>query len=437
MISVSDTPSRLADRYRLTETLGRGGMGEVWRAYDERLNRYCAVKVLRQTNDPGTVERFSREARTLASLRHPGVVTVYDYGVDDARPYLVMELLPGPSLAQLLTESGPLPIELVRRYGAQSANALQAVHDAAVVHRDIKPANLVLDNTGAVRLVDFGIALGSTLEAGLTEHGAIVGSAAYLAPEQATGGRANARSDLYSFGCLLTSLLTGKPPFVDDAPVEVLGKHLNDAPPRPSSRRAEIPGDLDLLVLDLLAKDPADRPHNAAEIARRLSGGKAARPGPGPVPMPVRTFGGLTPPPTGDGPDISATSILPPPPPPSTHGAPRRRTALIAALVVAALLAAGAAAFAMSRSGGDEPATPPVLPVPSVTPTPTPSATPTESPSAAPTATGAPITPPPLKPLPTRTPTPTPTPVDPCLLIFCPPPATPTPTPTVTPAPTP
>ena len=190
----------------------------------------------------------------MASLRHPGVVTVYDYGVEDGRPYLVMELLPGPSLAQLLTEGGPLPVELVRRYGEQAAAALQAVHDAAVVHRDIKPANLVLDNTGAVRLVDFGIALGATLEAGLTEHGAIVGSAAYLAPEQATGGRANARSDLYSFGCLLMSLLTGKPPFVDDAPVDVLGKHLSDAPPRPSSRRAEVPGDLDLLVLDLLAQ---------------------------------------------------------------------------------------------------------------------------------------------------------------------------------------
>src|SRR5581483_5006461 len=129
---VPERPTRFADRYRLTETLGRGGMGEVWRAYDERLNRYCAIKVLRQMEDAASAERFSREARTLASLRHPGVVTVYDYGVDSGRPYLVMELLPGPSLAEMLRENGPLPIEDVRRYGAQAASALQAVHDANV-----------------------------------------------------------------------------------------------------------------------------------------------------------------------------------------------------------------------------------------------------------------------------------------------------------------
>lgn len=433
MITVSDTPSRLAERYRLTETLGRGGMGEVWRAYDERLNRYCAVKVLRPTQDPGIVERFSREARTLASLRHPGVVTVYDYGVEEGRPYLVMELLPGPSLAQLLADGGPLPIELVRRYGEQAAMALQAVHDAAVVHRDIKPGNLVLDNTGAVRLVDFGIALGSTLEAGLTEHGAIVGSAAYLAPEQATGGRADKRSDLYGFGCLLMSLLTGKPPFVDDAPVDVLGKHLADAPPRPSSRRAEVPADLDLLVLDLLAKDPADRPRDAAEVARRLSAGKPARLGPGPVPMPMRTFGGLAPEAGGGVPDVAATAILPPPPPPRSHNAPRRRTALIAALVVAALLGLGAVAFAMTRSGDAPQAPPPALPVPSTTPTPTPTPTASEAPIAAPTATAPNLTPPPLRPLPTRTPTPTPTAPN-CFLVFCPPEPQP-PAPTTDPEP--
>jgi serine/threonine-protein kinase len=369
------------------------------------------------------------------------VVTVYDYGVEDGRPYLVMELLPGPSLAQLLTDGGPLPVDLVRRYGEQAALALQAVHDAAVVHRDIKPANLVLDTTGAVRLVDFGIALGSTHEAGLTEHGAIVGSASYLAPEQATGGRANNKSDLYSFGCLLMSLLTGKPPFVDDAPVDVLGKHLSDAPPRPSSRRAEVPADLDLLVLDLLSKDPTDRPRDAAEVARRLSGGnKAARVGPGPVPMPVRTFGGLAPETAPATPDIAATAILPPPPPPATHGAGGRRTALIAAIVLAALLGLGAVAYALVNSGGDDTA-PPVVPVPTDTPTPTPTPTPTETstPTPAPTATAPNLTPPPLRPLPTRTPTPTPSAQN-CFLVFCPPepPAPPeTPAPTETPVETP
>jgi eukaryotic-like serine/threonine-protein kinase len=130
MRAVSSPPSHIANRYRFVDTLGRGGMGEVWRAYDERLNRHCAIKVLRQTQDAATVERFSREARTLASIRHPGVVIVYDYGVDNDRPYLVMELLPGPSLAELLRADGPLPIEAVRRYGAQAAAALHAVHEA-------------------------------------------------------------------------------------------------------------------------------------------------------------------------------------------------------------------------------------------------------------------------------------------------------------------
>jgi len=415
MQPVVGTPSRLADRYRLTETLGHGGMGEVWRAYDERLNRYCAIKVLRQMQDAATAERFSREARTLASLRHPGVVTVYDYGVDAGRPYLVMELLPGPSLAEMLRESGPLPISDVRRYGAQAATALQAVHDAGVVHRDIKPANLVLDTTGAVRLVDFGIALGSTFEYTLTEHGAIIGSAAYLAPEQATGGRASARSDIYGFGCLLMTLLTGRPPFADDVPVDTLGRHLSEAPERPSGRRPEVPADLDALVLDLLAKNPDERPVNVAEVARRLAGGKTGRPAPGPVPMPVRTFGGIPPTPTAD--DLSSTTAtLPPPPPPTTHAARHTATgprALIVALVAIALLAIGVAAWALTRSSGGGAA--PTVPVPTPSATPTPTALPTaqvEPTAPVPTITRAPVTPPPLLPLgtPTATPTPTPTP---------------------------
>ncbi|HEX3613733.1 MAG TPA: serine/threonine-protein kinase [Sporichthyaceae bacterium] len=407
-----ERPTRFADRYRLTETLGRGGMGEVWRAYDERLNRYCAIKVLRQMEDAASAERFSREARTLASLRHPGVVTVYDYGVDSGRPYLVMELLPGPSLAEMLRESGPLPIEAVRRYGAQAASALQAVHDAAVVHRDVKPANLVLDTTGAVRLVDFGIALGSTFEATLTEYGAIIGSAAYLAPEQATGGRATIRSDLYGFGCLLTTLLTGRPPFADDAPVETLGRHLSEAPERPSARRPDVPADLDSLVLDLLAKAPEDRPTNAAEVARRLAGGKQARSGPGPVPMPVRTFGGIGPATDGTNSraDLSSTTAtLPPPPPPPSH-ANRRGTSrgVMIALSVITVLALAVAGWALTRSTGNSP--PPTLPVPSQSPTaviaPLQSAKPTADSSE---TAKPPMTPPPLLPLPSQTSTAAPT----------------------------
>ena len=416
MIAVPESPSRFAERYRLTESLGKGGMGEVWRAYDERLNRYCAIKVLRQMEDPATAERFSREARTLASLRHPGVVTVYDYGVDSGRPYLVMELLPGPSLAELLRSSGPLEIDTVRRYGAQTAGALQAVHDAGVVHRDLKPANVVLDNTGSARLVDFGIALGATFEATLTEHGAIIGSAAYLAPEQATGGRANARSDLYSFGCLLMTLLTGRPPFTDDTPVDILGKHLSETPQLCSARRPEVPADLDALVADLLAKRPEDRPTNCAEVARRLVSDKSTRPSPGPVPMPTRTFGGAAPPPGATNGRSGATAQLPPPPPPPSHAASPgmggKRT-VFAALAALVALGLGGAAWALTRSHDSGPTPVPVPPVTS-TPTPTETPEPTETFAPPPTVTSNPnLSPPPLLPLPENTPTesstPTPT----------------------------
>lgn len=438
MITVPESSSRFAERYRLTESLGKGGMGEVWRAYDERLNRYCAIKVLRQMEDPATAERFSREARTLASLRHPGVVTVYDYGVDGGRPYLVMELLPGPSLAELLRSSGPLEIDTVRRYGAQTASALQAVHDAGVVHRDLKPANVVLDNTSSARLVDFGIALGATFEATLTEHGAIIGSAAYLAPEQATGGRANARSDLYSFGCLLMTLLTGKPPFTDDSPVDILGKHLSETPPLSSSRRPEVPADLDALVAELLAKRPEDRPANCAEVARRLVGGTSARPSPGPVPMPTRTFGGAAPPPGATNGRSGATAQLPPPPPPPSHAADTRaKRVALAALAVVVALALGGAAWALTRSHDSGPTPVPVPPVPSPTITPTETPEPTETFAPPPTVSGSPnFSPPPLLPLPNENPTSTgsPAPAGTSGPILDLPPFSPTPSPTGDPA---
>jgi serine/threonine-protein kinase len=440
MIAVPDSPARFAERYRLTESLGKGGMGEVWRAYDERLNRYCAIKVLRQMEDPATAERFSREARTLASLRHPGVVTVYDYGVDSGRPYLVMELLPGPSLAELLRSSGPLEIDAVRLYGSQVAGALQAVHDAGVVHRDLKPANVVLDNTGSARLVDFGIALGATFEATLTEHGAIIGSAAYLAPEQATGGRANARSDLYSFGCLLMTLLTGKPPFTDDTPVDILGKHLSEPPPLCSSRRPEVPPDLDALVAELLAKRPEERPANCAEVARRLGGGRGTRPSPGPVPMPTRTFGGAAPPPDGPNGRSGVTAQLPPPPPPPSHaarpGAGNKRV-LVGGLAAVIALGLAGAAWALTRSNDSGPAPVPLAPVVTETPTPTETPSPVETFAPPPTITSNPeLSPPPLLPLPEDTPapvvTPTPTPTPTGGLPIFPFPTTPNPEPTST-----
>ena len=423
----------LAGRYRLGAVIGRGGMGTVWLARDELLNRDVAVKeiVWPPQMDPAEREvargRAVREAQLAARLHHPNVVTVYDIVEEDDRPCIVMELVPFRSLREVIAEEGPLSPARAARIGLSVLAALRAVHEAGVVHRDIKPANLVIDSAGNCRLVDFGIALGSVADHTLTEHGAIIGSAAYLAPEQAVGGRADMRSDLYGFGCLLMTLLTGRPPFDEDSPVEVLGRHLNDAPPRPSDRRPEVPRDLDDLVMQLLAKQPESRPASAAEVATRLGGVTGTRTLPGPVPLPPR--GTQTQPRPVYAAAGGDTAMLAT----QTHAAPRRSgRGLLVALGVLALLAAGGVGWALTQESDDAPGT--QIPFMPETPTPTPTVVPLPTGSAPPTATpiGPPPTPNPLAtPIPTPTPTPKPTPVP---IIVLP---TPEPTPAPTPVPTP
>ncbi|WP_370132951.1 protein kinase [Streptacidiphilus sp. EB103A] len=263
----------VAGRYRLTESLGSGGMATVWRAHDEVLDRAVAVKMLAEGawSDASAVARFTQEALTVAGLDHPNIVTLFDAGVDDGVPFLVMELVEGTDLHALLGR-GPLPIARAVSIADQVCAALEAAHRAGVVHRDIKPANLLLTTDGTVKVVDFGIArTTASARAALTSTATVVGTSSYMAPEQATGGRANPRTDLYAFGCVLYAMLTGQPPFEGEDPMAILFQHVHQPPVPPRQLRPEIPAGLEELVLDLLAKDPDQRPTDAGAARDRLA----------------------------------------------------------------------------------------------------------------------------------------------------------------------
>jgi tRNA A-37 threonylcarbamoyl transferase component Bud32 len=262
----------LVGRYRLEELLNCGGMGEIWRAYDVVLGRPVALKLLHPgLTDPTDHERFAREAHAAAQLNHPNIVGVFDVGDWNGRSFLVMELLEGCSLADELSERGPLPVAEVCWLAGQAAAGLAAAHSAGVVHRDIKPSNLVRTRDGTVKLVDFGIArLLDEISVSLTTTGILVGTASYISPEQVQGHSADERSDLYALGCVMYELLCGRPPFVGGLP-EVMYAHVHTEPDPPSWTRAGIPAGLDALVLALLAKDPSARPHGAASVRTTLA----------------------------------------------------------------------------------------------------------------------------------------------------------------------
>ncbi|MET9390417.1 serine/threonine-protein kinase [Streptomyces sp. NPDC006624] len=288
----------LAGRYRLDEEIGRGGMGEVWRAYDETLARAVAVKLLLpQDTDATAASRFRLEAQTAGSLNHPNVVGVLDFGEYDNRLYLVMELVEGDSLARVLTTSGALPAERVAVLAAQAAAGLAAAHARGIVHRDVKPANLLLDAHGTLKIGDFGIArFLDDPGAALTATGQIVGTGLYLAPERALGKPAGPASDMYSLGCVLYQLLSGRPPFDADSAVALLHQHLDSAPVPPRELGvAQLPPAFENYLLGLLAKQPEDRP-TAQQAAEWFAGG-AWRGLPEPLPeatAPVRSPGPAT-----------------------------------------------------------------------------------------------------------------------------------------------
>ncbi|WP_182907426.1 serine/threonine-protein kinase [Microbispora sp. H13382] len=262
-------PSTLGGRYELEELIGQGGMGEVWRGRDLRAHRPVAVKILApQVAGVASRERFAREARAAARVVHPNVVTVLDVGEQDARPYLVMELLTGRSLAAELLDRGRYGVAEACDLMSQAAAGLDAAHRAGVVHRDVKPANLHRTASGVLKVVDFGVAQVATEAARLTMVGTVVGTAAYLAPEQIDGRGGGAACDLYALGCVCYELLCGHPPFTGSAP-ELVYQHMHQAPVPPGRHRPDIPAELEHLIMALLAKDPAARPADA-EVVRRV-----------------------------------------------------------------------------------------------------------------------------------------------------------------------
>jgi serine/threonine-protein kinase len=263
----------IADRYRLQSVLGRGGMAVVWRADDERLDRPVAIKMLEERGlaDPTVGERFDREARAAARLTHPNIVAVFDVGVDDGVPYLVMELIDGHPLDALIS-GGPMTVDDTVSIAIQVCDALQAAHDAGVVHRDVKPANILVTATGAVKVCDFGIArVARVTQARLTDASVALGTADYMAPEQATGGPIDPRTDLYALGCVLYAMLAGQPPFHGDDALGVMWRHVNQPPAPVKSHNPEVPDALDGLITQLLAKEPADRPGGAPDVRQRLT----------------------------------------------------------------------------------------------------------------------------------------------------------------------
>jgi serine/threonine-protein kinase len=271
------TPQVLGERYEIGGVLGRGGMAEVHRGRDLRLGREVAVKVLRHdlARDPSFQVRFRREAQAAASLNHPAIVAVYDTGEDrtttGATPYIVMEYVEGDTLRDVLRREGRLSPERAMSLSADICGALDFSHRNGIVHRDVKPGNVMITPQGTVKVMDFGIARAvSDSAATMTSTAAVIGTAQYLSPEQARGESVDARSDVYSLGCLLYELVTGAPPFTGDSPVAVAYQHVREDPRLPSSINPEIPAELDAILLKAMSKNPANRYQSAADMRNDL-----------------------------------------------------------------------------------------------------------------------------------------------------------------------
>ncbi|MGW1211680.1 Stk1 family PASTA domain-containing Ser/Thr kinase [Streptomyces sp. NPDC002499] len=378
-----EEPRRLGGRYELGQVLGRGGMAEVYLAHDTRLGRTVAVKTLRAdlARDPSFQARFRREAQSAASLNHPAIVAVYDTGEDYidgvSIPYIVMEYVDGSTLRELLHSGRRLLPERTLEMTIGILQALEYSHRAGIVHRDIKPANVMLTRNGQVKVMDFGIARAMG-DSGMTmtQTSAVIGTAQYLSPEQAKGEQVDARSDLYSTGCLLYELLTVRPPFVGDSPVAVAYQHVREEPQPPSVFDPEITPEMDAIVLKALVKDPNYRYQSADEMRMDIEACLDGQPVAATAAMGSVGYGGY-----GDdqattalrAQDAGATSMLPPMNPddggygyddrPDRRRQKKSNTSTILLVVAGVLVLVGAIligkwAFGGNNVGNDEVAVP-------------------------------------------------------------------------------
>ena len=338
-----DKGDPIQDRYVLEESLGRGGMAEVWRAHDQRLDRSVAIKFLapQLTADPEFLVRFFSEAQSVARISHGNVVSVLDFGEADGSPYLVMEHVPGGALADLTGE--PLQAERAAEIVRDAALGAGAAHELGIIHRDIKPGNILLCEDGRATVADFGIAMSAYSEK-LTATGQVIGSPHYISPEQAAGKGSRSESDVYALGVVLYELLTGRPPFDADNATAIAIAHVDEKPEAPSARGAEVDEALDALVLRCLAKDPAARYPNGTALAAALERAVPAIAGIAPVVAdePVTTV-------------VDDTAPRPAVEAGADRGEGGRRGVLVAAglIVFALLLGAGAWATLRDSRGSD------------------------------------------------------------------------------------
>jgi beta-lactam-binding protein with PASTA domain/tRNA A-37 threonylcarbamoyl transferase component Bud32 len=337
-------------RYELGELLGRGGMAEVRKGHDTRLGRVVAIKRLRTdlASDATFQARFRREAQSAASLNHPAIVAVYDTGEETAsdgsgvsQPYIVMEFVAGRTLRDILREGRKILPERALEITSGVLSALDYSHRAGIIHRDIKPGNVMLTPSGDVKVMDFGIARAMSDSNTMTQTAAVVGTAQYLSPEQARGETVDSRSDVYSAGCLLYELLTGRPPFVGDSPVAVAYQHVREPARPPSDHDTDLPPAVDAIVMKALAKRLEDRYQSAAAMRSDIERYLAGRPVLAPAPLPAEPA--PTPPPPAD----TSTTVRPPVPPHEEYGeraydrgrgGPRASVLVLLGLLVIALI---------------------------------------------------------------------------------------------------
>ena len=263
----------IGGRYSLRDPLGSGGMAEVFLAYEEVLERDVALKILKEqyADDEGFVERFRHEAQSAASLNHPNIVHIYEWGGTEngEASYIAMEYAPGGTLEDRILEDGPLPPRTAVEVASQIAKALGFAHERGVIHRDIKPQNILLSALGDAKVTDFGLAR-AAYSTSLSQTSLVLGTASYMSPEQAMGGPADPRSDLYSLGVVLYEMLTGELPYEGDSSVTIAVKHVMEPPQAPGEVNSEVPEGISALTQKLLAKDPGDRYTSATQLIEDL-----------------------------------------------------------------------------------------------------------------------------------------------------------------------